>query len=390
MKQITHYLLSRSLFLVILCALISLTHAGECRWTGDGSDNKASNPDNWLDGQAPGTDDSVLLNGLYNKDMFWDLTTSVSSWTQDGYTGTVTIPTEFDPNGYSSLLITGDCFIDTGTWTHPGPQTSANNRLHVTVAGSMYIGADAALNVLGKGFAVNYGPGAPASGTSGGGSYGGHGGETRLSTCYGSITEPTELGSGGRGNTPHPGGGAVILVVGGELTVDGSINADSINQINRPGSGGSIFIITDSLTGNGSISVKGGNGHAGGGGGRISIILTGDDSEIDDFNGTINASGGQGAGFNGAAGTIYIETHQDIADRGTLIIDNNGLSTLYGYWTDLLANSPVTYEFSQIILTNSGRLAINPDVTLDIQNTVIHGCGISDGEGLVLNSGVLL
>ncbi|MCC6425530.1 MAG: hypothetical protein IT435_01785 [Phycisphaerales bacterium] len=100
--------------------------------------------------------------------------------------------------------------------------------------------------------------------------------------CYGSVTEPMELGSGGGddvnvgGGNGGAGGGALNLTVGGVLTVDGLLSADG--QINLAGeagggSGGSLLIDCETLAGSGTITARGGNVTSGGsgGGGRIAI-----------------------------------------------------------------------------------------------------------------------
>ena len=81
------------------------------------------------------------------------------------------------------------------------------------------------INVKGKGYAKS-GPRYHREGAG----YGGQGGNTGGPT-YGSITAPTNLGSGCL-YVGYPAGGAVILTIGGTGTIDGTISADGIGGHN--------------------------------------------------------------------------------------------------------------------------------------------------------------
>src|SRR5262249_26320144 len=91
-----------------------------------------------------------------------------------------------------------------------------------------------AITVTGRGYASGMGPGSPGnvSPYCGGAAYGGDGGDGYNGSpgsraIYGSVTQPTSLGSGGgwwTGSTlAGPGGGAVHLSVSGTLHVDGAV-----------------------------------------------------------------------------------------------------------------------------------------------------------------------
>ena len=187
------------------------------------------------------------------------------------------------------------------------------------------------------------GKGYQAAGDCGGGAgYGGLGGYGQYSngnggsrgTTYGSIIEPTDLGSGGGGARTSPsaavggnGGGALKLEIR-NLTVDGSILADG-NSGQAPaarsgggGSGGSIWIIARNLTGTGVIRAQGGTGpqnpsygtaSGGGGGGRIAIYYT-----VMPYNtNNVTAYGGSSTFDPGDKGTVYFEY---IPLGGTIIL----------------------------------------------------------------------
>ncbi|MGE3310312.1 MAG: hypothetical protein AB7O66_10115, partial [Limisphaerales bacterium] len=165
-----------------------------------------------------------------------------------------------------------------GILTHP----TGLARCEVTVLGDAKVLPGGRITVDGRGYPIgdDSGPGVggledwAASG-------GGHGGEGGLSATgraggpgYGSITEPTTLGSQGGSSATGPGtagGGVVRLRVNGRLTVDGQIsaNASSVPPPNNAGggAGGSLWLTVGSLAGSGSIAATGGPGEWVDGGG---------------------------------------------------------------------------------------------------------------------------
>ena len=192
-------------------------------------------------------------------------------------------------------------------------------------------------NGPGKGYYHSY-----SGGGAGYGGYGGNGYGTGGSP-YGSITQPTDLGSGGGGAyyaSGGYGGGAIFLNISDTITIEsgGTITADGQNdrtsssskQYNGGGgSGGSIYIITDKLAGSGTITADGGDGGndyydgGGGSGGRISLNYN-----TNTFSGSIHAYGGDGYG-DGGAGTIY---YNDQDNAETTLVINNNLSVFNGVY----------------------------------------------------------
>ena len=181
-------------------------------------------------------------------------------------------------------------------------------------AGSITVNSTGSLNADSQGYVAGAGPGGAPGGTSAGGSYGGLGGVgngASPSPTYGSLMEPSDLGSGGGtrccGTIPGAGGGALLLTVTGTLTDDGIISANGGAGTGLQvggGSGGSVSIHTAALAGSGSIAASGGSGgEAGGGGGRVALYFN-----TNGFNLTqATASGGSSDGGNaGAVGTVYI------------------------------------------------------------------------------------
>jgi hypothetical protein len=190
--------------------------------------------------------------------------------------------------------------------------------LNLTVTGDVEVATSGRINVDARGYGGNLGTGnggeagTPMSG--GGAGHGGYGGLSSSNAAggisYGSIEQPTTLGSGGGagsiGGPGGAGGGAIKLTVSGTVNINGVVSANGANGVNSRsggGAGGSIWITAQTLTGSGTISVNGGKGepiHGGGGaGGRLA--LTG---STNTFSGNVTAYGG--AGFQlGGAGTIY-------------------------------------------------------------------------------------
>jgi hypothetical protein len=217
-------------------------------WTGY-LNSLASNPTNWYNHVRPTTGDVVVLDATSPTNMTWDLNIPVGAWVQTGYAGTVTIATRYPGQGaFTNLAVTGSVTLLSGTWTHPVNTGVALevDRLSVSVDGQFILGSNASINVTGRGYAAGRGPGAgnslQRSAIGVGASHGGRGAYSAASgaSCYGSITEPIDLGSGAAG----AGGGAVKLHVAGPAEIHGSILAyGTMPSAQNPGSaGGSIWL----------------------------------------------------------------------------------------------------------------------------------------------------
>jgi hypothetical protein len=233
-----------------------------------------------------------------------------------------------------SLLITSNSWLTLSSLLPIGPWTG------LTVTSNATIQAGGGITLDGAGYAGGAGPGAGHSvnsiaGLSGsGGGYGGYGASSFFGAAgglsYGSLTAPSDSGSGGgNANSPYnlggAGGGAARLTVNGTFALDGRLSADGLVGVGSGsggGAGGSMYLTTGILSGTGLISASGGAGDpsfgGGGGGGRIAIYC---DTNL--FTGRIIARGGPGAGWGGA-GTIYIAPNRSARTIPQLIIDNGG------------------------------------------------------------------
>ena len=152
------------------------------------------------------TSGTTVVLGRGAGDMIWDLADVVpAGWRQlAGCAAKVTIPTTFGA-AFPVLRINGDVELLGGTWT----QASSNDgemtyRLNVQATGDFTVGAEAGLDVSGRGYAKNTVVKPTAS---------------DFSLTNGSVVCPTDFGVA---SERCAGGGALRMVVGGVLTVDGN------------------------------------------------------------------------------------------------------------------------------------------------------------------------
>ena len=369
----------------------NVTWGADKTWTGGGSSSYASDAANWAGGR-PGTDDTVVLDSTTNKNMIWDagsngLPDTVAAWRQTaGYAGTVTIQTVYGATGFTNFTISGDATISGGTLTHKANTTYEGYRLAMTVNGNLTIGTNASIGTLGLGYIAGYGPGSSGGAATHGGV--GYGGSYNV---YGSIFAPVNLGSGGN----NAGGGAIRLIVGGTLTHYGTITASTPTG-SSTGAGGSIYITAGAIAGSptGVIKANGtpdGSSYSGGGGGRVSVILTNAGATFSTYSGGMQAYGGWVGSRSGAAGTVYKETAAQGTGHGTLIIDNAGgydlatttVFTLMPTGTDLSV-------FEQVIIRNNGFLAVTAGSLLDFGTAHIAGHSGAAAHIALLNTNAVI
>lgn len=211
---------------------------------------------------------------------------------------------------------------------------------------ALIVGADAALDVEGRGFGGDCGPSdnvcgngghGPDNGSGlgggrfGGGSHGGQGGGPS-NASYGDLTAPVTPGSGGgygsSGNDPGGDGGGRLRVITGSLVLDGRVIASGTTRLGSGatrgggGAGGSIWVTTGSISGAGSMLADGGPHPEGspGGGGRVAVYYTSGTPDVSRF----TARPGANTGLGGTAGTVYVKRGNETA---TLVIDDGGLGS---------------------------------------------------------------
>lgn len=410
--------------LFTFCA--STSFAASKYWTGVVNVN-ASNVGNWCDDaalevpstSAPTNGDDIFLTQGSNA-MTWNLNISVGSWTQDGYTGMVTFytgkknGTGANLYGYTSdngesrcLKVLGNIVFNTGSWTvtsqpSMGASTIAISqglgvyRIIADVDGDFIMGASAKVNLLGKGFVAASGPG--YTGNNDGASHGGSGGlfkSSKPKSCYGVVASPITLGSGGKSSA---GGGSFTLACDGAVTINGTINVMGAEASYHTGAGGSIFITASSIAGTGTLNANGGNcTHANyrsaGGGGRIAIILTGENSDFSNFSSAVvkaklnKKCTTHGTG-DGSGGTIYMEKPSDGKSCGILTIDgsedgiNSETSVLSSYYCKTeITSSILNCTPSKIIFKKTGRAILNISGQYVLPEIVQESDSSISGEG---------
>ncbi len=243
-----------------------------------------------------------------------------------------------------------------GGMSHTPNRDTEACKLDLTILGNLSVLTGGSVNVTGAGFLPGYGPGT--------GNCGGYGGRAKIvwnlaqaGWCYGSITAPTNLGSGGGTS----GGGAVLLTVSGVISNDGVICANSPDSGSYTGSGGSVYLRAGALVGGGAIQANAGKtgGTDGGGGGRIALVVTNASADFSSHTGPIQAIGG---GTGTGAGTIYLRLPGQGQEEGTLIIDNIGRK---GKPTEV--NSNVTDAVvGNVLLLNGAYFVVETNQTLTL------------------------
>ena len=267
------------------------------------------------------------------------------------------------PHLFTSLLVTSN-----GVVTHmAAPAGEVANSLNLIIAQDATIETGSRIDVSALGYAAQSGPGqgfgAYYGGTGAG--YGGEGGVAygAAGTNYGSIIAPVDFGSGGGNGTygnGGSGGGSVRLTVGGTLTVAGQILANGTANgagYSSGGSGGSVYLTAGTLAGGGAIQANGGNGVAGGAGGRLALYYT-----ASTFTGSSTAFGGAGAAYGGA-GTVYLKP---AAGTGRVVLDNGGNG---GAQTPLV--SPLVFH-----LTITNGASARPQAALNLASLLIASNGV--------------
>ncbi|MEZ5278471.1 MAG: carboxypeptidase regulatory-like domain-containing protein [Opitutaceae bacterium] len=199
-------------------------------------------------------------------------------------------------------------------------------------------------------------------------SHGGKGTGTAPATdpigpVYGSMLEPTELGSSSFGYaSPMQGGGAIRLIVSGTLTVNGRISADGTAQgTNHSGAtGGSIWITTATLTGSGLIRANAsGKGAAstnrGSGGGRVAVYY----NSASGFASLTNIRSASGSDTDASEdGTVWLEQTSGGKRHLTVV----GRVDLDGFETE---------ELDSIVVEDGGSLELPGGIDLSVAESIL-------------------
>lgn len=221
--------------------------------------------------------------------------------------------------------------------------------INIAIASNMAIASSAKISGDGAGYLGGNLSGSPSyygytygNTTSGGayyngGSYGGYGGSySTMNELYGSVTQPTDMGSGG-GSYPgnyngSSGGGAIKLTISGTLTLGGTITANGQDATSAYyggcGSGGSVWINAGTISGSGLVRANGGGNSSyscttgGGGGGRVAIYYGSLTTFSVSSSTYVQALGGSSS-YPAGSGTIYskstVQSNGDLFIAGTTV-----------------------------------------------------------------------
>ncbi len=299
-------------------------------------------------------------------------------------------------------LVVGSLTLETNTvLTHLTGQSA----MQLVALGDALI--NGAIDVSGRGYPwgedVGPGGGTQSSWSGSGAGHGGAGGRSATQApggpAYGSLLQPTTLGSRGGSGDGGPGGaggGAVRLISGGTLTVNGSVVANGLNGTannSGGGSGGSIFLSSQSFAGVGSLSANGGTGEwvdgGGGGGGRIAVYRS-----QNSFTGTlsVDGAGGSARGENGtihqaeAPTVIWLAPAEGWVDGvvslqvAALGAGSTPASMQFSYVRDGAATTIATVSGTITAETQWNTLSV-PDGPYDLQVTVRDNSGRTLAEG---------
>ncbi len=234
------------------------------------------------------------------------------------------------------------------------------------IVGNLNIYGSGSIDASGKGRSGGSGYGLPGD-VSGGA---GHGGQGSAGDCggipgsaYDDLVYPKDLGSSHySSSTDYGEGGGLIFInannidlkEGSFISVDGRDGSDS--EESGGGSGGSIFINTSTMTGIGSIFARGaeggdaGCGGGGGAGGRVSIY-----TEIDDYEGNVDVSGGLLTGTPAEDGSFFecdsvvgVSCYSDVSTYGgkSVVTEGSGVKLVSEYSDDTAIN--ITKNFSEV------------------------------------------
>jgi hypothetical protein len=294
-------------------------------------------------------------------------------------------------NIFSDNVVLNSANSNFPTITHPANGSTKEHWLDLSF-NNLTINSGSSINVDGKGYAAQQGPGGSATGAA---SHGGPG-VTGGAVSYGLEQSPVELGSGSQ---HYPGGGAIKLSIEGNLINNGEINANAdrtayFGGSGKGASGGSIWINFpqngSEWGGTGQINAYGGLSYTdAGGGGRVAV--TGFTTDNFNTDGDWDVSGG-GYTFDkvASAGTFFTKSRSQT--YGTLQVKNKGGTPNAGRETVVSTDTydERIYEVGAQV-AHSGSLSLSTDRSLTIREgavlTIKNGQTLTSEEGSDLELG---
>ncbi|MBO7721761.1 MAG: G8 domain-containing protein [Kiritimatiellae bacterium] len=286
---------SRAFFLAAMCAVFCLSSAFAdfpaliCvtrTWSGGGDGRNWSDPANWDPSGVPGEHDELTV-GAGKSVLLCESTPELDSLT---LYGTLTFT-----NWMTRLNADAVSVKNGGVITCIGPfkENAMSNRVWIACR-NLEVEQGGAIHADKRGYAALNGPGLKNITNRkayNGGAYGGS--APGSAVVYGSMTEPTDPGTGGCGqqntastNGENAGGGAIRIEATEDVKVDGRISADGSPVVTwkaSAGSGGSVCIFCRAVKGAGRVSAsstdypRSSNQNSqfqGGSGGRIAVLYS--------------------------------------------------------------------------------------------------------------------
>ncbi len=392
------------LWLLLFAGMAQPLIANPFTWEGTVNNNWFE-PDNWNPAAVPGLNADVIADGTI---LLTNETAELASFTMTG--GTMTF------SNWTTRLRAQTVDLQDGTLTLPEAfeEGAMSNRVWI-VADDVTVGENATIDADFRGYARENGPGRGTGGGSygPGGGYGGIGGFSQGGApggqTYGSISAPTNPGSGGGdgNNIAGHGGGAVrIDATIGTVTVFGTITANGQRRNSHhagSGSGGAVFITCSRFEGspNGLIRVNGGTSSSGGGpggGGRIAVVY--DPLVQNGFNPGVRFQAMYGTG-----GYSWSNPGRNAEDGTLFLPDTSFLSdTLDGQFLGVKLHGPLDWSPTVLSAQNTrlifaeegfdlqvaGDLLIGADATLGIGphgQITCNNLTLSDGGDLYMYAG---
>ena len=364
-------------------AAVIVARAETYTWTGGSGD--WATLESWQVGEAqgsatrlPGLDDDVVIpSGDADYTVYTTVSIAVKSLGIGAIDGTAAGKATFESRTLATNRVSGSLHVyKNGRMTHAAHEKKVNTpkyKLNFEVGGDMTIDASGEVNVDTKGYYSMCGQGQSASGVW----YAGcPSGSTSTALIYGSIGEPTDLGSGGHSNgygeSTKSGGGAVYLDVAGTLTVNGTIcasaNEHSGGNGGICGSGGSILIKCGTLSGSSAGAIRAdytfpsANGSSWTGpGGRVAVYQR-TAADWSGFAGKITSLGSSSTTCPGGPGTVFQKLPGQ--QYGDLTVEGRNTD---GGWCAITTNV-VDHDrtFDSVTLKNKARLRLGKDVTLKV------------------------
>ncbi len=134
---------------ITLSSNSNLTIVKTVKWTGGGSNELASNSNNWSGGAVPQNGDNVVFDNTTPKNCTWDLNINPAFLSTIGYIGTIKLD--------KSLAINGSLTINSGTLSLNNKKLDVDGYLLIGINGTLNATSSPIVTITVKGNWANYG-----------------------------------------------------------------------------------------------------------------------------------------------------------------------------------------------------------------------------------------